>query len=123
MYSEAVEFLDKQGLRQYEISNFARKGAESRHNLKYWRREAYLGLGLDAHSMLRTKAGAAMRFATTDELDPFLEAAGGDEPRTLAREEDWKRRGSWVCDQTQALALQLCVWNLGLCRCMNWSRC
>jgi oxygen-independent coproporphyrinogen III oxidase len=88
MYSEAVEFLDKQGLRQYEISNFARKGAESRHNLKYWRREAYLGLGLDAHSMLRTKAGAAMRFATTDELDPFLEAAGGDEPRTLAREEE-----------------------------------
>ncbi len=88
MYSEAVEFLEKQGLLQYEISNFVRKGAESRHNLKYWRREAYLGVGLDAHSMLRTKAGAAMRFATTDELDPFLEAAGGDEPRTLAREEE-----------------------------------
>jgi oxygen-independent coproporphyrinogen-3 oxidase len=58
--------------------------------MKYWRRAAYLGLGLDAHSMLRTKTGAAMRFATTDELDPFLKAAGWDGARTLAREEEFE---------------------------------
>src|SRR5205807_4993607 len=38
------------GLDRYEISNFARPGWESRHNLKYWRREPYLGFGADAHS-------------------------------------------------------------------------
>jgi oxygen-independent coproporphyrinogen-3 oxidase len=38
------------GIERYEISNFARPGFESRHNLKYWRREPYLGFGADAHS-------------------------------------------------------------------------
>jgi oxygen-independent coproporphyrinogen-3 oxidase len=38
------------GLARYEISNFARPGFESRHNLKYWLREPYLGFGADAHS-------------------------------------------------------------------------
>ncbi len=40
-------------MRQYEISNFAKEGRESRHNLKYWTRQPYLGFGVDAHSMLR----------------------------------------------------------------------
>ncbi|MGA7317784.1 MAG: radical SAM family heme chaperone HemW [Silvibacterium sp.] len=86
MYAEAVEFLAVQGLPQYEISNFARPVAESQHNLKYWRRQAYLGVGLDAHSMLRTDSGAALRFAATDELEPFLEAPGWDEVNRLSRE-------------------------------------
>ena len=93
MYTEAVEFLAVQGLPQYEISNFARPVAESQHNLKYWRRQAYLGVGLDAHSMLRTDSGAALRFAATDELEPFLEAPGWDEVNRLSREgeleEEW----------------------------------
>ena len=38
------------GIHRYEISNFARPGAESLHNLKYWRREPYVGFGADAHS-------------------------------------------------------------------------
>jgi oxygen-independent coproporphyrinogen III oxidase len=86
MYIEAVEFLEARGLAQYEISNFARNGGESRHNLKYWRREPYLGLGLDAHSMLRDADGRALRFATTDELEPFLEAPGWGDPERLTRE-------------------------------------
>jgi len=49
-YEIAVERLARIGLECYEISNFARPGAESRHNLKYWRREPYLGFGSDAHS-------------------------------------------------------------------------
>jgi oxygen-independent coproporphyrinogen-3 oxidase len=59
-------------LAQYEISNFARRGAESRHNLRYWRREPYLGAGLDAHSMLRHRDGGAVRFGNTDELAGYL---------------------------------------------------
>lgn len=50
MYETAVERLTRIGLPRYEISNFARRGFESRHNLKYWLREPYLGFGSDAHS-------------------------------------------------------------------------
>jgi oxygen-independent coproporphyrinogen-3 oxidase len=49
-YEAAVERLQRIGIHRYEISNFARAGFESRHNLKYWRREPYLGFGADAHS-------------------------------------------------------------------------
>ena len=49
-YEIAVERLSRVGIARYEISNFARPGFESRHNLKYWRREPYLGFGADAHS-------------------------------------------------------------------------
>lgn len=49
-YEFAVEALARHGIERYEISNFARAGAESPHNLKYWRREAYIGFGSDAHS-------------------------------------------------------------------------
>ncbi|MGB6742029.1 MAG: radical SAM family heme chaperone HemW [Terracidiphilus sp.] len=53
MYGRAIERLDEAGLRQYEISNFSAAGFESRHNLRYWERRPYLGVGLDASSMLR----------------------------------------------------------------------
>jgi oxygen-independent coproporphyrinogen-3 oxidase len=49
-YETAVTRLASIGLRRYEISNFARPGSESLHNLKYWRLEPYLGFGADAHS-------------------------------------------------------------------------
>ena len=49
-YETAVERLAGLDLERYEISNFARVGFESRHNLKYWKREPYLGFGADAHS-------------------------------------------------------------------------
>lgn len=49
-YQEAVERLAAMGIRQYEISNFARPGHESAHNLKYWKLEPYVGFGADAHS-------------------------------------------------------------------------
>lgn len=49
-YEIATERLKQIGIERYEISNFAKKGHESRHNLKYWRREPYLGFGADAHS-------------------------------------------------------------------------
>lgn len=70
-YQMACERFDAAGLRQYEISNFARKGHASRHNLKYWERQPYIGLGLDAHSMLLTDE-SAVRFANTSDLDAYL---------------------------------------------------
>lgn len=88
LYSDAVGYLAGHGLAQYEISNFARSGSESVHNLKYWRRQPYLGVGLDAHSMLRARSGGALRFGTTDNLDTYLASSGWGEPRRLSRAEE-----------------------------------
>ncbi len=96
LYVEACDRLNAAGVCQYEISNFSRAGCESRHNLKYWTRQPYLGFGVDAHSFLpvcrsafppcRSKlsistghaiedGGAALdgvRFASPDSLDAYL---------------------------------------------------
>lgn len=53
MYSTAIDLLAANGYKQYEISNFAREGFESRHNLKYWCCEEYLGFGPGAHSYFK----------------------------------------------------------------------
>jgi oxygen-independent coproporphyrinogen-3 oxidase len=50
LYETAVAELGRLGIQRYEISNFARPGFESLHNLKYWKLEPYLGFGADAHS-------------------------------------------------------------------------
>ena len=81
MYSEAVEQFCAAGITQYEISNFARAGRRSRHNLKYWTRQPYLGLGLDAHSFLSTAAGEAIRVATSDDLTAYLDPSISDDDR------------------------------------------
>ncbi len=57
-YEKLVDFLDKKGLRQYEISNFALKGCESQHNLNYWNLGEYVGFGISAHSYLNGKRSA-----------------------------------------------------------------
>jgi oxygen-independent coproporphyrinogen-3 oxidase len=76
-YETACERLNAAGIKQYEISNFAREGFESRHNLKYWTRQPYLGFGVDAHSMLPAANGEAesVRLATTDDYDRFFVGA------------------------------------------------
>ena len=76
MYTQAIMRLADAGLPQYEISNFARAGAESRHNCKYWKRQPYIGFGLDAHSMLNTASGGAVRFQTGEALQDFLDRPG-----------------------------------------------
>ena len=87
MYAIAIEKLANAGLNQYEISNFSRSGFESVHNLRYWQRRPYLGLGLDASSMLKAAAedgstdlGYVLRSTTTDNLNAFL--SGSNEPET-----------------------------------------
>ncbi len=86
-YLQACEMLAFAGIAQYEISNFARVTPqsqdnelhcnESRHNLKYWTRQPYVGFGVDAHSMLSTdrqkeERDQAVRFATPDSLDAYM---------------------------------------------------
>ena len=77
LYLAACEQLEASGIAQYEISNFARAGFASRHNLKYWKRLPYLGFGVDAHSMLlsTTKQCDAVRFSTPETLEAYV--AGG----------------------------------------------
>jgi oxygen-independent coproporphyrinogen-3 oxidase len=74
-YLQACDSLNAVGIRQYEISNFARAGGESRHNMKYWTRQPYVGFGVDAHSMLPANAdssGNAIRFPAPDSLDSYM---------------------------------------------------
>jgi oxygen-independent coproporphyrinogen III oxidase len=73
-YETACRRLDAAGVCQYEISNFARAGQESRHNLKYWTRLPYLGFGVDAHSMVisASKPREAVRFASPDSLEEYV---------------------------------------------------
>jgi oxygen-independent coproporphyrinogen-3 oxidase len=79
MYTHAIARLAAAGLHQYEISNFARRGRQSRHNLRYWMRKPYLGLGLDATSMIYALPEAAdttapyiLRSSVGDDLIEFL---------------------------------------------------
>ncbi|HEY2169181.1 MAG TPA: radical SAM family heme chaperone HemW [Candidatus Angelobacter sp.] len=86
-YEVACERLNAAGIEQYEISNFAREGFESRHNLKYWTRQPYLGFGVDAHSMMPSRNGEAesVRLATTDDYDRYF--AGADLKATAVSQE------------------------------------
>ncbi len=68
MYLSAVEILKDHGYRQYEISNFARKGMVSRHNLKYWMGGEYLGFGPDASSDF-----AGKRFSVVRDLQAYID--------------------------------------------------
>jgi oxygen-independent coproporphyrinogen-3 oxidase len=94
MYSVAIERLKQAGLEQYEISNFCRPGMESRHNLRYWRRRPYLGVGLDASSMLRAAdSNRVLRSTTSDDLKAYLAGCDPVETawltRTQQHEEAW----------------------------------
>lgn len=69
LYLLCCELLEKAGFAQYEISNFAKPGGQSGHNLKYWRCEPYLGIGPSAHSYMEGR-----RFFFPSDLDSFLAA-------------------------------------------------
>ncbi|MBZ5615276.1 MAG: radical SAM family heme chaperone HemW [Acidobacteriia bacterium] len=79
-YQQACEMLTAVGIVQYEISNFARAASpaqnnESRHNLKYWTRQPYVGFGVDAHSFLAADHHQAIRFAAPESLEAYMNRA------------------------------------------------
>jgi oxygen-independent coproporphyrinogen-3 oxidase len=94
MYERAIERLGEAGIVQYEISNFARAGFASRHNLRYWVRKSYLGVGLDASSALHASAGLeVLRSKTTDDLKAYLD--NRERPETAWLSHDRQHEEAW----------------------------
>ncbi|MCR4924496.1 MAG: radical SAM family heme chaperone HemW [Lachnospiraceae bacterium] len=67
LYYYTRDFLKEWGYHQYEISNFAKKGKESKHNSAYWRRQPYIGLGLNASSLMKE-----IRYKNTPSTKDYL---------------------------------------------------
>ena len=87
MYLQTVQTLAQHGFGQYEISNFAKGVFECRHNLKYWRREEYLGIGPAAHSFIDGR-----RFAVARDLDGFISSPWQTELTTDSAPDDYEER-------------------------------
>lgn len=72
MYLKTIRTLGELGFKQYEISNFAKDGCESRHNCKYWALAPYLGIGKSAHSFWNGR-----RFYYDENMQPIDDGEGG----------------------------------------------
>ena len=66
VYEKMAKLLQENGFERYEVSNFAKKGYECKHNLKYWTGEEYIGFGLSAHSYIN-----GVRFANSKKFDDY----------------------------------------------------
>jgi oxygen-independent coproporphyrinogen III oxidase len=73
IYLATIDFLAREGFQQYEISNFAKPGAECRHNLKYWRREPVLGAGCSAWSFADNR-----RWGNQRSIERYIDAIRND---------------------------------------------
>ena len=82
MYDDTLTFLSQQGYQQYEISNFAKPGYECRHNIGYWTRVPYIGLGASAASFLPNKSGG-LRLTNPAGIHDYI---------AMAEEQAWRRR-------------------------------
>lgn len=86
MYQRTQEILREYGYHRYEISNYAKKGRECRHNIGYWRRADYLGLGLGASSLVEN-----VRWKMTEDMEEYLGFFGGG--RACRKESGTKQNG------------------------------
>lgn len=82
MYDEIMQVLPRRGYARYEISNFAKPGFISRHNLKYWQNQPYLGLGAAAHSYLEPR-----RYANTGDVAQYIALLQEDKSPVTEMEE------------------------------------
>ena len=82
MYDDTLTILAQHGYQQYEISNFAKPGYECRHNIGYWTRVPYIGLGASAASFLPTKRGG-LRLTNPASIRDYM---------AMANEQAWRRR-------------------------------
>lgn len=93
MYEKSKEMLESLGFHRYEISNYAKEGYESRHNLNYWNNGEYVGLGLNSHSAMYI-GGKWLRWANKSEFEEYLADTDegkrplADEPQTIERAEE-----------------------------------
>lgn len=74
MYYVLKDTLKKNGYEQYEISNFAKKGYESKHNIAYWERQDYLGVGSNSASCIENK-----RFSNEENIEKYIEIINKNE--------------------------------------------
>ena len=84
-YQLLCELLSQNGMSRYEISNFCHTGYESRHNLKYWQCDPYVGLGIAAHSCLQNK-----RFFHSNSLEDYLADPNHVEMEAILGEQEQK---------------------------------
>ena len=93
MYLAAVDLLTSRGFRQYEISNFARKGLYSRHNMKYWMGNEYLGFGPSASSDF-----AGRRFTIVRDIEEYIKGirTGGEVIEESEEIPLWDRAGEYI---------------------------
>ena len=83
MYCRCVELLRENGYERYEISNFAKPGRYSRHNMRYWRLEDYIGFGVAAHSCFKGE-----RFGNSRDIKAFISGKDICEERySISKEE------------------------------------
>ncbi len=85
MHRQGMALIGALGYRRYEISNYAKPGFESRHNLNYWDNGEYLGLGLNAHSAMRVN-GKWLRWSNTARMADYIGTCGRSE-RPLSEQE------------------------------------
>ena len=85
MYLYAVQALAAGNFSQYEVSNFAKRGFESRHNMKYWNLEDYLGLGAAAHSFIADK-----RFSNPEDVSKYVDSWQTGNPAVV-----WHQENTW----------------------------
>ena len=101
MYLSAVEILKNYGYRQYEISNFCKKGHVSRHNLKYWNGGEYLGFGPDASSDF-----GGRRFSIIRDLQGYIDGilSGGQVLREVQEISARERAGEYLMMRLRTVA-------------------
>lgn len=83
LYSFTKTYLKNNNYEQYEISNFAKTGYGSKHNLKYWNCDEYIGLGVAAHSYMDGE-----RFYNTSDINEYLDGKFHCEDKTILSTED-----------------------------------
>ena len=103
MQREALSRLSAAGYARYEISNYAKPGFECRHNLTYWRRGDYLGLGCAAHSLLRGR-----RFHNPDALEDYLSGTRRLDEVALTRQDAMEE--TLMLSTRTARGLDLAAW-------------
>ncbi len=89
MYWKTKKILEKNGYNHYEISNFAKKGFESKHNLDCWNQEEYIGFGLAAHSYFDSK-----RFSNTTDFEEYIKNIDNNELEKNIKIHEFQNRES-----------------------------